>query len=127
MAALVLAYRPCNRWLQLESRESLVMGASLCRDGRRLPSKCSPVRENPLLRHGTSVPSCGGFRRTVGIRDRGAAPRSVSPCGLRYLLPRAVRRDSARQVPQQPPLTLAQISLGIAVQRRTRSFHLVPL
>jgi hypothetical protein len=50
----------------------LVMGASLSRDGRRLPSECSTVRANPLLRYRTFVPSRGCFRGTVGIRDRGA-------------------------------------------------------
>src|SRR5262249_59774340 len=87
VAALVSAYRPRNRRLHLESREILVMGASFSRDGNRLPSKCSPVRSNPLLRHGTSVLSCGGFCRTVGLRGCGAAPPPVSPFGLCFPLP----------------------------------------
>src|SRR5215469_7227429 len=79
------------------------MGASLCRDGCGLPSKCSTVRENSLLRDRASVPSRGGLRRAVGVRDRGAASESVSSCCLWRLLPRNVCRNSARQVPQQPP------------------------
>src|SRR5256885_10042728 len=35
MAALVSAHPPCNRRLQLESRESLVMGASLNQTDRK--------------------------------------------------------------------------------------------
>src|SRR3974390_3497539 len=73
-AVLVLAYRACNRRLQLESRESLVLGASISRDGRGLPSKRSPVRASPLLRYRSTLSSRCGLCRTLGIRDRGAAP-----------------------------------------------------
>ena len=67
VAALVSAYRPRNRRLHLESRESLDMGACFSRDGRRLPSKCGTVRASALLRYRTAIPPRGGFCRTVGI------------------------------------------------------------
>jgi len=53
--------------------------------------------------------SRGGLRRAVGVRDREDALRSVSSYRVWCLLPCDVCRNSARQVPQQPPLIKAYL------------------
>jgi hypothetical protein len=59
------------------------MGASFRRDGRGLPSQCSPVRANPLLSDWSFASSCSRFRGIVGMENCGAASRSVPPRRLR--------------------------------------------